>query len=474
MQLLKRYPARAAAAAFGLALLAVACTDQKSPVGPGEPPTPGPGGPGAPSTIQAISCTGSTKSLQITCAAAEPDGNGNFMLLGNQNVNVTLASSNANYNAGLGRLTFDVTVRNRIGQPLGTTDGTTLDPTGVRVFFHQGPTVTSGSGVITVVSDGTDVFLGASQPYYQYNEVLSEFELSPVKQWRLDMPNTVETFSFLLYVSAPVQYPNGWISFDPAVFSMPAMEVKDVGIRVRDRFGRLDSLNAPSVVPADPALAVVGPVTYVPGTGSFRASVFGVRSGTVAVNATGTGPVPAAPGASSFTIGGIQRLWRGTADTNYNNAANWRARIGIPIPPFVNPTVLQGVPTDVDTAVVNGDSATQMSVMAQNNTVGGVILQPGAVAPTIDIGSFDYSLTSSIDHGSDAVPNPGRILGTGRMIFTGTAKTISGGTSNVDYRNARFTGTYSLDANLNVTGGRIVVQGGRLRNQGHRIRVRPN
>jgi hypothetical protein len=110
--------------------------------------------------------------------------------------------------------------------------------------------------------------------------------------------------------------------------------------------------------------------------------------------------------------------------------------------------------------------------MAQNNTVGGVtMVSPigDPTPPSINLSSFDYTLTSSIDQ-DDA----GQILGTGRMIFTGTAKTISGGLSNVDYRNARFTGTYSLDANLNVTGGRIVVQGGRLRNQSFRIRVRPN
>jgi len=135
-------------------------------------------------------------------------------------------------------------------------------------------------------------------------------------------------------------------------------------------------------------------------------------------------------------------------------------------------TFLEGVPSSVDTAFVHTDSATVFPVMAQNNTVGGVIMVSplgDPTPPTIDIGSFDYTLTSSIDQ-DDA----GAILGTGRMIFTGVAKTISGGTSNVDYRNARFTGTYSLDANLNVTGGRIVVQGGRLRSASFRIRVKPN
>jgi hypothetical protein len=149
------------------------------------------------------------------------------------------------------------------------------------------------------------------------------------------------------------------------------------------------------------------------------------------------------------------RTWTGAVSTSYNVAGNWSTG---------------QVPTASDTAVVSGDAAAQFPVMGQNNTVGGVIMQAGALTPSIDIGAFDLTLTSSIDHGATGVI----LASTGRMIFTGVAKTISGGAANVDYRNARFTGTYSLNTNLTVTGGRIVVQGGRLRNTGHRIRVRPS
>jgi hypothetical protein len=304
--------------------------------------------------------------------------------------------------------------------------------------------------------------------------VLSEFEVSPAKQWRLDMPPSVNTFSFVLYVSAPVQHPNGWVTLDPSLYSMPALDVKNIGVRVHDKWGRVDSTAVPTVNSADASIAAVGPAVYQPGTGAYSVPVIGLRSGTVAINTSAVDSLgnPMSPGAVTMNIGGIQRIWRGTASTDYNLPANWRPRRPIP-PPFDadSLTILPGVPSSVDTAVVNGDSATQMPVMAQNNTVGGVILQPGALVPSINLGSFDYSLTSSIDHGSTGV-----ILGTGRMIFTGTAKTISGGVSNVDYRNARFTGSYSLSegTNMNVTGGRIVVQGGRLRNERQRIRVRPN
>jgi hypothetical protein len=90
------------------------------------------------------------------------------------------------------------------------------------------------------------------------------------------------------------------------------------------------------------------------------------------------------------------------------------------------------------------------------------------VQPFINLGAFDFTLSSSIDHDTN-----GLITGNGRMIFTGSAKTIDGGISNIDYRNARFFGTYSLNNNMNITGGRLLAQGGRLRAAGFRVRVRP-
>lgn len=474
----RRYTGRTAAAGlFGLALLVASCTDRGNPVAPVGETGGGPGTqpPGTPVELQTLECKGNARAKTISCdlpgSSGGAGGASQVIIPGPNHVYVDVNSSNANYDGGLGRFTFDVSVRNRIGQSIGTADGVTLDPTGVRVFFMTAPTVTSGTGAITVVGDGTETFTAANQPYYQYNEVLSPLELSPSKQWRLDMPSTVNTFSFLLKVSAPVQFPNGWVATDPSVYSMPALQIKNIGLKVFDVFGRVDSTTTPTFTPADPSIAVAGPVEYVPGTGSFTVPILGLRSGTVAINASGP-TLPTIP--MTLNVGGIQRLWRGTESSDYNNAANWRAvnLLPNPVPGWIPASVLQGVPSSVDTAVVHTDSATVFPVMAQNNTVGGVMMVSPTGDPTpatINLSSFDYTLTSSIDQ-----DDSGQILGTGRMIFTGTAKTISGGLSNVDYRNARFTGTYSLDANLNVTGGRIVVQGGRLRNQGFRIRVRPN
>ncbi|HEX5726378.1 MAG TPA: Ig-like domain-containing protein [Longimicrobiaceae bacterium] len=442
MRLLKRSYGRPAAL-VGLALLAAACTDRGgTPVGPRGP---GPGGPttGKPVTFQAVECFGRIAEKTVTCEPATPEGGAAAdLIVGNQNTYVKVSTSNVNYDAGLGRLTFDATVRNLIPQALGTTDGSTLDPTGVRVFFHSGPSVTGGTGTITVVPDGTATFTAPGQPYYQYNEVLSQYELSPAKQWRLDMPSTVTNFTFTLYVSAPVQFPNGWIEVQPAVHSMPALDDRQLSATVRTAVGNID----PAAVTwgsSDNSIATVS------GTGLAE----GVLAGTATLTASST---LGRTGANTMNITGIQRSWTGASDTNWDNGANW------------NPVGIVPHPT-ADTAVVPGD-LTNYPLFTANEGIGGVIMQDGAsVEPFINIGSFDFTLASSIDHGPT-----GLITGTGRMIFTGSGKTIDGGLTNVDYRNARFTNSYTINTNLNVTGGRIVVQGGRLRNTSHRIRVRPN
>jgi hypothetical protein len=440
-------------AAAGITALSalVACTD--SPVESREPPEPTPGGGNL--VLKLVTCTASTRNRTVSCDPA-PTGASGDIIVGGQNVYVKVSTTNVNFDAGLGRFTFDANVRNLIPQPLGTTNGTTLDPAGVKLFFATLPTVTNGTGTITVVPDGTATFTAAGQPFYQYNEVLSQYELSPSRQWRLDMTGTVNDFVFGLYVSAPVQFPNGWVEVAPAVHSMAALDTRALSATVRSALGNVDSTGALTVGwnSADVNVATVTPTGFNAATNTYLATLTGVQAGATDVGAVvSSDPVPRT-GEMTSNITGIQRLWLGATSNDYNVATNWRHG---------------RVPNAMDTAVVNGDSATQFPQMAQNNTVAGVIMQPGALVPSIDLGAFDYTLTSSIDHGAT-----GTILGNGRMIFTGVAKTIDGGLSNVDYRHARFTGTYSLNTNLNVTGGRIVVQGGRLRNTAHRVRVRPS
>ena len=124
-----------------------------------------------------------------------------------------------------------------------------------------------------------------------------------------------------------------------------------------------------------------------------------------------------------------------------------------------------------DSVIIPGDRPFY-PVLIQNTTINGVTMTPGgSVQPTINLSSFDFTVSGNV-----ALGNTGTFTGTGRLILTGTSNTVGGGLSNFDVRNLRITesGRYSASSNLNVTGGRIVVQGGRLRSQGFRVRVRPS
>ncbi|HEX8243299.1 MAG TPA: hypothetical protein VF541_07380, partial [Longimicrobium sp.] len=100
-------------------------------------------------------------------------------------------------------LRSEVTLQNLAQQAMGTADGTTV--AGTRVFFASGPTVTAGTGTVTLANaDGTGVFTASNQPYFLYAEILSPYQVSAPKTWRFNVPNTVNRFTFAVYVSAPM------------------------------------------------------------------------------------------------------------------------------------------------------------------------------------------------------------------------------------------------------------------------------
>ncbi|HEX6574537.1 MAG TPA: hypothetical protein VF042_06155 [Gemmatimonadaceae bacterium] len=435
--------------AIALAALLAACSEQ-----PNAPDASGGSGEEGSSlerskNLTVVNCIADRSKLMVTCGEKESESSGDTkgakILIGNQHVYVDVITNNANYDAGTGDFTFNTSVRNRIPQPLGTLDGSTLDPSGVRVFFASGPTVTGGTGAINVVADGVDTFTGPAQPYYQYNAVLSEFETSPIKQWKLNMPSTVSTFAFTLLVNAAVQFPDGYIEIQPDPYTIVPGVEKQASAVVRNAMG--ETVPGATVTWSSGDLSVVD-INLSTGL------MVGIRSGTTMVTATSGLRV----GTAQVTTTGVKRVWTGNASTDWNQSSNWGV-VGLSPHPVA--------PSSLDTAVVPADRP-NYPVFTQNTAIGGVIMQDGGTAPFINIGSFDFSLNASIDHA-----NTGTILGTGRMIFQGTAQTISGGISNVDYRNARFLGSYSLNTNMNITGGRLVAQGGRLRNALHRVRVRP-
>lgn len=129
------------------------------------------------------------------------------VLIGAQGTHVQLSSGNGSYDPGTEIYQIDVTVTNLLNEAMGTPDGVTADPDGIQVFFLAGPTVTSGTGVVTVNNaDGYGTFTAANQPYFAYQEILTSYAESSVKTWRFNVPQTVGSFSFQVYVETDVQY----------------------------------------------------------------------------------------------------------------------------------------------------------------------------------------------------------------------------------------------------------------------------
>jgi hypothetical protein len=133
----------------------------------------------------------------------EPGGT-DHVIIGGQNLYLTLTASNTDWQAA--QVTTDVTIQNLLNEAIGTPDGITPDPQGIQVFFHELPTVTSGTGTVSVDnSDGFGFFTAANQPYFAYPEILDKDEVSSAKTWRFVKDAGVNSFSFKVYVETDVQ-----------------------------------------------------------------------------------------------------------------------------------------------------------------------------------------------------------------------------------------------------------------------------
>ena len=217
---------------LGLAALALlaACADR----GPLEPdpaaaPTP---------DAQRFECVARVREQTVTCSTRAPVSSRlRGAILGGQGQLVQLTSSNVAFDGGTGTFSFDETVQNLLPFAIGTLDGVNADPAGIRVFFHTGPTVTSGWGSVTVQNpDGVGVFTATNQPYFQYPGVLGPSQTSAAKSWQFHVDPDVAFFAFTLLVSthtAPTLVINE-IMAHPSTASEPAGEWFEVYNRSSD------------------------------------------------------------------------------------------------------------------------------------------------------------------------------------------------------------------------------------------------
>jgi len=290
----------------------VACSDE------------GPGGvtpPDAPEPprfeLMAVECSGSVLRRELTCAPAQSGldpasairrgaspGRGGLwtasadpvadagLIIGGQGVYVTLESSAITYDEAYQLFSFDVTVTNHIGQPLGTTDGKTLHDQGVRVFFQQTPVGLGGGGPFSVVADGAATFTAADQLFYQFDSILEPEQVSGKRRFAFRIPAETD-FSFRVLVWAPVQWPDGWVAVTPAStalnLAVPAERSVALSATVYSRVGAVQadaitwSTSNGEVATVDESGVVTG---VAAGSATITASAAGRASGTAVVTVT--------------------------------------------------------------------------------------------------------------------------------------------------------------------------------------------
>lgn len=421
-----------ATAAFAL-LAAGACTDKSSPLGP-DGKTPPPTGPGAPpTTLAALDCTANKSTLAVSCvpAASQAGTAAGDIIVGNQNLYVRLVSSGITYNVGTGQFTFQATLENLIEQPLGTVDGTTPDPVGIRIFFYTGP-VTADPGSVAVVPDGFAFFTTAAQAYYNYPYVLDQNEVSPAETWTFVVPPSVNSFQFQVFVSAPVEYPTGYVTLDG---ELPGYA-----------YGNLHP-TAPHALTAviKNAVGEVLPGTVTFGTTdagcasvSAGGMVTGVQAGTCSITAT----AGARSGEMVFDVTGMTRTWNGSASTDWSAGANWN--LGLP-------------PVAADSAVIPAGTPFNPALTAAS-AISGVTV---ADVATLTLGTFNLTVGANLATGAN-----GGIVGGG----AGVVDLNGSGTAIGRVPSLWVTGTYSLSGDLLVVAPQSI-RAGRMNNPGYQLRI---
>lgn len=242
----------------------------------------------------ALSCEADVRAATLTCERPEVQRNAlgpDFLIVGGQGQYVQLTSANPAYDGTNEIFSADVTVQNLIGQPIGTSDGQTV--TGVKVFFHTGPTVTIGSGTVTVANpDGTGAFTGTGQPYHLYQEVLVPSQVSASKTWEWDVPATVTEFVFEVYVEGPVFFPSGWIEVTPYPTAVAVGGTVPLTATIKDVLGRTVAGTVNWSSSADTVATVNGAGTVsgvAPGVADIYASAQGKPDGWSRVTVIGSG-----------------------------------------------------------------------------------------------------------------------------------------------------------------------------------------
>ena len=203
------------------AAILVACSDDKNMVAP----RPVSSGTGAKVSRTALSCRATLHPQSVTCTpldggssaatAASRSTLRKNVIVGKQNVYVTLALNTFAYSTTTHVFSFNATVQNLMTQPIGTQDGSTVAGGGVDVFFTNGPFVACGTGTVAPIGTSTGTFTASGQPYYQYNQIIKSDSVSASKSWSFQLSSGVCGFNFFVEVSADMPFEKGVLLWTP-------------------------------------------------------------------------------------------------------------------------------------------------------------------------------------------------------------------------------------------------------------------
>lgn len=218
---------------LAIAVSVAGCSEHITGVAPEKPTLRAASGAQA---LLSVTCSAVVATDEVTCGnPASNDEVFSDVIIGGQNVDVRLTSSNATTSPGvdcphaqvpdatMSCYSFDVSVTNLIPQPLGTSDTTSAHAphaNGVRVFFNTNPTSTGTGTVIVANPDGIGSFTATNQPYFQWNEVLATSAVTTLHHWEFQYTSDVTRFTFTVYVSTAVPYPNGYVDGLARVITM--------------------------------------------------------------------------------------------------------------------------------------------------------------------------------------------------------------------------------------------------------------
>ncbi|HEX8212012.1 MAG TPA: invasin domain 3-containing protein [Longimicrobium sp.] len=452
------------------------------PVVPGTAPAEGP---------LRLQCVANTRSATVRCsepgAPAPAGAQGDRIYYGGQHVNVSLITDNVTVAADT--FAFDMRVKNLIGQAIGTHDGVAMDS--VKVFFDAEPRNTSATpnnGTVTAVNhDGAQPFITSEpQKYFSYGEIIQPQGTSAVRRWKLRRDAAVESFTFFLWVSSPVQHPNGWVDVYPDSAEISAGATLQLTDTVRNRLGRPVG-GTVTWSSANPAVATV----------STNGLVTGVADGTVVI--TGS-----TPNRSSGTMTLTVRTASADSSTITASPATLPVRDTSGITVQLRSANGTPITRSGGTVVLNASGGTLTAVTDNNNgtytakltsaTVGVVrvsgTLNGTALADTADVtftagAAAGYVVTSSassvaagspvtitaqtVDADSNAVAAGGTVVNwtstNGGSFASAASTTDSAGTATVVFTTSTTAGvTHTVTAtdSLNRTGtsGNIVTQVG--------------